>query len=132
MHLPLALALLAAQANATPPQTDLDFEPIRSNVVCRAGTSSSGGVEHHEGTIKGSGSCEYRVTLRRSQSLTADLDAAPGVTAYIASPDHHDLVDGRRFTAPAAGTYVVRVAQSRLLQRASDPATPFKLRLTID
>lgn len=125
----LIIALIAIQA---PPASIAPGEPIRSDVVCRAGTSSAGGVERHEGSITGSGSCEYRVRLRRGQSLTADLDADAGMTVYIASPERHDLSGGQRFRAPAAGTYVVRVSRPRLFQRAGDPATPFKLRLTID
>lgn len=128
MVLSLSFALLAVQAQPAP--ADPRLEPIRSDVVCRAG-SVSGSTERHEGRITGTGSCDYRVRLRRGQSLGVTLDADPGITAYIASCDRHALGDGTRFVAPATGTYVVRVSQSRVFQRADEPAKSFTLRLTV-
>ena len=130
MALSLILALIAAQAQLAP--GDPRLESIRSDVVCRAGSGVSGSTEQHEGRITGTGSCDYRITLRRGQGLRATLDADPGINVAIVSPERHELIDDARFVAPASGSYVVRVSQSRLVQRANEPARSFKLRLRVD
>ena len=130
MPLLLTLALLAAQAQPAP--ADPSLAPIRSDVVCRAGAGVSGSTERHEGRITGTGACDYPIALRRGQSLRATLDADRGIVMYIASPERRELGDGARFVAPASGTYVVRVSQSRLIQRPNEPAKSFTLRLTVD